>query len=345
MPLFSRHSLPHQTAYSELKRRSMEQAHSLVGTPGSVGEREVKGRRFYYRQFYDAAGAKAAAYIGPAGQPKGELQAAAIREEIATANALLREARELARVGYARPDSRTGAVLAAAANRALFRAGATVVGSHAYGALLNELGVKAAAYSTQDLDIARGRPLDFEPSAIVRFADVLAESTVPLRPVPSLDRRAPPTSYKVSGADGFRVDLLVPARGSQVTTASVPELAAHATALPFLAYLLDDPIDAIVLGRDVVVPIKVPRPEVFAWHKTLVSQLRRETRDKQHKDVNQAAVLFAILAEDTPDAIELAFAALPRGTREKTRRGARVVVRELEAAGHARAVETLRAFL
>lgn len=335
----------HQTAYSDLKRRAAEQVRLFVGTPGSVGEREVKGRRFHYRQFYDACGKKTAGYIGPAGQAEGDARAEAVRGDIATANALAREARELARAGYGRVDSRTGAVLAAAANRSLFRAGAVLVGSHAFGVLLNELGVKAAAYSTLDLDIARGRRLDLGQTDGFTFADVLAESTVPLRPVPGFDRRAAPTSFKVGGGDRFRVDLLVAARGSEVTTAPVPELGAHAMALPFLGYLLEASIEGVALGREVVVPLRVPRPEAFAWHKALVSQLRSETVDKGRKDTAQAAVLFAVLAEDAPDALDEAFAELPRGTRSKALRGAVSVVAQLEAAGHERAAELVRGHL
>ena len=65
--LFSPHPLVLQTAYSELKRRADEQPFLLMGTPGSVSVRTVKGQRFLYRQFYDAVGGKRADYIGAAG--------------------------------------------------------------------------------------------------------------------------------------------------------------------------------------------------------------------------------------------------------------------------------------
>jgi hypothetical protein len=341
MPLFSRHTLLIQTAFSEIKRRALEQPFLLVGTPGSVGQRVVHGRGFYYRQFYDAEGRKRAEYIGPVGQPDAEERASAIREEIELTGALVKEARDLAQRGYARVDLRTGAILAALANHGLFRAGAILVGSHAYGALLNELGVRAAGYFTEDIDIARPRALEIALSADATFARILADSTVALHPVPSLDRKAPSTSYKVAGADRLRVDLLVPGTGSEVTTRPVPELQAHATALPFLGYLLEDPIEGAVLGRAGVVPVRLPRPEAFAWHKMLVSQLRGATREKRGKDTNQAAVLFAVLAEEAPDALQAAFAALPRGSKAKTRAGARQVLAELEAGGDARAAETL----
>jgi hypothetical protein len=341
-PLFTRHPLVLQTAFSELKRRAQEQPFLLKGTPGSVGVREVSGRPFYYRQFYDAQGKKAAEYIGPVGTPQAEERAEALRGAIALTQALVKEGRLLGQAGYVRTDPRTVALLGSLANRALFRGGALLVGSHAYGALLNELGVRAAAFSTEDVDIARDRPLEIALPGDVTFGAILAESTVPLLPVPGFGRKAPATSYKSAGRDRLRVDLLVPASGSEMSTRSVPELKAHAQALPYLRPLLGRPIDAVVLGREGIVPVTVPRAEAFAWHKVLLSQIRGATSDKRGKDLAQAAVLLAVLAEDAPDGLEEAFAELPRGTKSKTRSAARAVMDVLERAGHPRAVEVVK---
>jgi hypothetical protein len=337
--LFSRHSLLVQTTFSEVKRQAFEQPFVLIGSPGSVGEREVKGRRFLYRQFYDAQGKKAAEYIGSADDDDARARSEAIRAQIVTAKALVDDVRMLARQGYVRADSRASAVLGAIANRNLFRAGAVLVGSHAYGSLLNELGVKAAGFATEDVDIARGESL--EVAGDHDFATILAESTVPLRPVPPFDRRGRATSYKVPGRDRFRVDLLVPARGQEVTTRAVPELGAYAAALPYLAYLLEQPIEAVVLGRESVVPVRVPSPERFAWHKMLVSQMRTSTTEKRGKDIQQAGTLVAVLAADAPQSLEESFAALPRSAKSKVRSGAALVRRNLEVSGEERGVELL----
>jgi hypothetical protein len=333
-----------QTAYSDAKRRASEQVFVLVGSAGSVSEREVSGRRFYYRQFYDAEGKKAADYIGPVGQRDTEARARAVRAEIELAGALLADVRELGRAGYCRVDRRTSAILAALANHELFRAGAVLGGSHAYGVLLNELGARAAAYQTEDIDVARAHPLRIALPPDSSFESILADSTVPLHPVPGFDRKTPASSYKMPGAARLRVDLLAPARGSDVGTLSIPELRAHATALPFLSYLLTDPLDAVVLGQSVV-PVRVPSPERFVWHKMLVAQIRGSTRDKRSKDIAQAAALFAVLAEEAPGDTERAFASLPHGTKAKTRDGARQVLTLLQAHGHQRASEVLEAVL
>ncbi|MDB4940617.1 MAG: hypothetical protein JWP97_151 [Labilithrix sp.] len=342
--LFTRHPLLLQTSFSEVKRQAAEQAHVLVGTPGSVGVREVNGGRFHYRQFYDPQGKKRAEYLGAVGDAAAEERAQTTRDRIALAGVLARDARLLAQQGYARVDSRTFAIVAALANHGLFEAGAILVGSHAYGALLNDLGVRAAAYTTEDVDVARGDALKLalgEGGEKTDFATMLASSTVPLAPVPSLQRGAPSTSYKPPGPDRLRVDLLTPARGKEITTRAVPELAAHATALPYLGYLLDAPLGAALLGREGAVAVRVPRPERYAWHKMMLSQVRAATSEKRTKDLDQAAVLSAVLAEEAPGALGEAFADVPRSARTTTRAGAALVLKRLETSGYERAAEAV----
>jgi hypothetical protein len=338
--LFTRHAIFLQTAFSELKRQAHEQRDVLIGSPGSVGIRRVKDSEFYYRQYYDARGRKAAQYIGPVKDPAAEARARSIRERIDAVASFARDARALAQHGYVRVDGRVAAVVASFANSGLFRAGAVLVGSHAYGALLNEIGVRAASYATEDVDLARGQRLATDAMARGRldFAEVLRESTLDLVPIPGFGR-APSTSYKVPGAP-LRVDLLAPAGGAEVTVKVVPELMAHATALPHLRALLDDPIETAVLTREGAVAVRVPRPEAFVWHKMQLPVLRSD-RDKTRKDVTQAAVVFAVLAEDAADALEASLGSLSPAARKRIVAGARQVRRLLTDGPHERARELL----
>jgi hypothetical protein len=130
-----------------------------------------------------------------------------------------------------------------------------------------------------------------------------------------------------------------------VKVIEVRELQAHATALPFLRYLLSAPLDSVVLGRSAVVPVKVPRPERLAWHKMLVSALRDRTGDKRAKDLAQAAVLFAVVAEREQGALEEAFSELPPSARPRTRLAAKLVLAHLEEAGCARAATLMTELL
>lgn len=338
--LFSRYAPFLAAAYSDLKSRALEQSAVLVGTPGSVEERTVSGRKFWYRQFYDAEGKRGADYLGPLEDAAATARAEAMRERIADANALLRDARDLARHGYVRAEPRVSAILAALANGGLFRAGAVLVGSHAYGAMLNDLGVRAAGYMTEDVDIARGGPLDILLPEGESFETILASSRVPLLGVPGFGRHAATTSFKVKGGR-LRVDLLAAASGTEITVKPVPELRSHAAGLPFLKYLLEDATLGVVLGKENVTPVRLPRPERMAWHKMLVAALRGVTRDKRAKDLEQAATLFAVLSVDDAESLEEARAALPRGARGPIKRSAARVAELLVAAGNERAVEML----
>lgn len=332
--LFTSHPLVLQAAYSDLKQRARERRTLLIGTPGSVSVREVRDGRFLYRQFYDHAGKKRADYLGPADDPAASGRADEVRAAIGVTNDLLASARLLARAGYVRVDGQTSAAVSACARHGLFVGGAVLVGSHAYGALVNELGVRAAAFRTLDLDLARDRRLGVQ----VSLESVLAETFVDFTPVLGFDRKVPSTSFKAPGREGLRIDLLVPTSGDDITVRPVPELAAHATALPHLRYLITSPIDSIVIGREGIAPVRIPSPERFAWHKMLVSQLRTATSDKRTKDLHQAAVVVAALAEQDAEALRDAFAECPQKTR--VRAAARLVDPLLAA--HERARETLR---
>ena len=67
--------------------------------------------------------------------------------------------------------------------------------------------------------------------------------------------------------------------------------------------------------------------------------------DKKTKDVDQATVLFAILAEREPGALEEAMKALPRAARRMTISAAKIVLARLDEAGHERAAALLRDLL
>ena len=87
--------------------------------------------------------------------------------------------------------------------------------------------------------------------------------------VPQGTRRRTSTSrgtFKLGGGDRLRVDLLVPTDGTSVKILEVRDLSGHATALPYLRYLLQEPLQTVVLGRQAVIPVNVPRPERLAWH-------------------------------------------------------------------------------
>lgn len=305
---------PHERALtlllSELEHSASEQSEVLLGTPGSLTERtNESGTRFWVRRYSDARNRRQEMHLGKVDSPEVERRISIMNEMIATANATIARVRLLARAGFATIDRKAYFTLASLHNCGLFRAGALLIGSHAYGALLNALGVRATPYATEDVDIARRQSLAVP--GVPGFLDMLLATGIEFFEVPS-DRRQRGTSFKERGGSNFRVDLLVPSADETYPTVTVPELKAHAQGLPYLAYLLAASQEVPVLSSHGSVMVRVPVPERYAVHKLIVSQLRNKSSGKPEKDLRQAASLIEALVERYPGAIEDAASAVPK---------------------------------
>jgi hypothetical protein len=156
--LFRRHNPASQTRYQELKALAASQRRVLAGTPGILKHRVKSGNRYWVREYIRADGRKVDDHLG-AQSTVGKAQLDEWRAELELARALAAGSSQLRLFGYQRMDRKPAAVLQALYNRGLVAAGLVLVGSHAYSALLNECGISAPGYKTQDLDFARAQPL------------------------------------------------------------------------------------------------------------------------------------------------------------------------------------------
>jgi hypothetical protein len=172
--------------------------------------------------------------------------------------------------------------------------GLVVVGTLAFMGWLNELGARATAARTQDIDLARRQPLKL--AAPLSFLQTVQATSLKFSAIPTLSLKAPSTSVKLPGAAGLRVDLL--ADGPEVgQVIPVPELNWHAQTIPHFGYLLREARRAVMLAGGHAVPVNLPSPERFVWHKLYSSTARVASRDKASKDLLQAATLAAVLVE------------------------------------------------
>lgn len=320
--LLARHDAASHTRYQELKQLARSQRRLLPGAPGTLKQRARRGTDYWVREYLRADGRKDDEHIGTVANVD-PARIKGLQAEIDLAKALVSGSSTLRLFGYQRVERKTAAVLAALFNHGLFHAGLTLVGSHAYGALLNEIGIIAAGYATQDIDVARAQPLSIAAPDEMDFRQLLNES--------GLD--------KLPGGETPALHLLIPGKviGKVLP---VKESGAHAQSIPLLDFLVKDPLEAIVLGPTHVVPVKVPAPERFVLHKLYASQSRKADRDKVRQDLQQAAVITAGLAEDAPGSLEDVLRTMPADGRVATRRGARAAAKLL-ADSHAAAREAL----
>lgn len=330
VPLYRHHDPASHARYQELKQLARSQTRVLAGTPGMLKQRTVAGKQYWMREYIRVDGKKTDEYVGAA-NAVNEARIRELRAEIELGRTLAAGSASLRLFGYQRIDRKPAAVLAVFYNHRLFGSGLVLVGSHAYGALLNELAVAAAGYRTQDIDVARAQPLAVALGHEADFTSLLKETGMPFVPVPGMPSDRPSGSFKLPGAENLGVDLLIAGERTGDIVA-VKELGAHAQSIAYLGFLLDDSIDAIVLSPNQVIPVRVPAPERFALHKLYASQSRRSDRDKIGKDLLQAAVLGARVEEETPGRLGEVFRSMPRAAKERTKRAAGAAAKLAERA-------------
>lgn len=307
-PLFVPFEGPVASLYAELVERTRTESRLLTGTPGSLALRERPGfGSYWYRRHYDSPGTR---QVEDFVCKKDDQQTyEAMRERIEAAEWSLEQVRNLRQLGMQVADKDAARVLVEMHNRELFSAGLVLVGTLAFMAWLNELGVKAVVSRTQDIDLARRQKLKL--AAPLPFMDAVKATKLGFFAIPGLSAAASSTSVKRPGKEGLRVDVLT--SGAELgTVVSVPELDWHAQAIPHFDYLLASPRRAATLAGGHCVPVNAPAPERLAWHKLYSSTRRVNDSAKSEKDLRQAATLLAVLVERDNLGLVATAAAVPR---------------------------------
>ena len=339
-PLYRAHPPALAAAFADVENHALSQDRALIGTPGSISVRRNGGGVDYYvRQYYDFEGRKRDEYLGGRpGTPGGDAVLEEWRRRLADENGLRSSLRLLSREGYAVLPPKAMAAVASLANFGLFGAGAMLVGTHAFAVVVNRLGVRASIFATEDVDVARPAKLAIPVATEGGLLQMLRQSGIDFVDVPGYPHGTPSGRFKERGRSRFTLDLLVPAPGDESGIVAVPELAAHASALPYFRYLVSESQVAAAISTRGVAAVRVPLPERLALHKMIVAQLRRG-RDKSRKDLAQAGILVAALGELHPGALEEAWRKTPVPMRSNIRRSAHLMREMLEP--HSRALEEL----
>lgn len=330
-----------QTAWLDL----VERAHAATppaGRPGIVVEKERAGRIYLYHRAYDAAvGKQRDRYLGA---DKPELRARLAREAADREAHLARARIVRALVAAGLPATRPviGNLLATLSDAGIFRLRALLIGTHAfplYGPMLGAA-LPGALQQTLDIDFAQA------PDVSVLMGDaldkplleVLREADPTFEPIASIDAKALP--WRFHARSGLRVEILASQRGRAHRDGIVPlpALDAGGHVLPFMDFLLRDPVPAVVL-HGAGVPVVVPSAARFAVHKLIVSTRRpASARAKAHKDRAQAEVILDLLIRDSEAEITAVW-------QEAYERGPqwRAALREASRHLHVKAVNTFAA--
>ncbi len=321
-----------RTTYAQAKELALAQQEVPLLTAGSLQVEKRAGGQFVYRYRYDAAGKRVAEYLGAQSDEKTTAKVEQARQELRDQEALAAYSQSLRKIGFYSADNSTVVTVAALFNAGIFGRGAVLVGTHAFGVILNELGVSASPFPlTEDVDVARAQRIEIAALPDGGLLTLLKQTGLPFHEVPRLKRGEPSISFKVRGRK-LKVDLLVASDRTPYRPIRVPELGAYATGLPFLAYLLEHSVMAILIGRDRIVPVAIPHAGRLCIHKLALFSLRAGSDDsKREKDIFQSAMLAAILAEQHDFSLHEAIDAMNKPLRIRAKPGAMRAIKMLQA--------------
>lgn len=299
-----------QTSYAELMERLRLTRISEFPIGASFTSKTVKGRLYWYVQM-------------PTGSPHGRRQiyvgpdSDSLRERIESHGQHRADTADRGRLiaaliasGAPRPDPMTARIVHALAQAGVFRLRAILVGTVAFQTYAAHLGVRLPVVSlaTLDLDLAQdfGIATHLDDALDRPILDILRELDPGFSPISYAFDAARTIGYRLG--ERYRVDLLTTNRGAPRDAPSrLPTLASDAVPLPFMDFLLRDPIETAVLHGGGVL-VNTPAPARYAVHKLIVSRNRKVNPEKGFKDRLQAEQLIEILAQDDPFALREAYA-------------------------------------
>jgi hypothetical protein len=312
MPLYRELSLAAQTAYAELFEMAQvaEAARSPAFVTGTIARKTIKGSKYAYLAFKEIDGNKREYYLGPDGPVIAAIEAA--RERGAPAlEAVARQAAAAVAQGCTATAPTHFRIVKRLADYQFFRAGGLLVGTHAFLALGNQLGVAwGSGTRTLDLDFAHHGPggnVDVALPANLKVDTYDALQSLQLGFLPALGgTKGLATQYASQREPDLRIDFLTAKRRSDQPVGA-PDLGVALQPLKFMEYLMERSGQAVLLDREDAVVVNLPDPARYGLHKLLVAYERGPKHAKYNKDILQALALIEWHLARAPRALKAAW--------------------------------------
>lgn len=285
-----------QTAYAQLLDVALTTEHmrTVADLSGSFASKTIKGHKYWYYQYSEPSGKLRQIFVGPdndavrsliheksqPGATEGLIPLAASAVALGCTDVLpkhLRVIRRLSEYGF-------------------FRAGGVLIGTHAFLAYGNMLGVHWGDSSlTQDIDFAhagKNVALALPSNVEVQTHEAIQSLQMGLLPISGLQGKTGAT-YLVPRDPAFRLDFLTTLHRGGEEKYEHPQL--HVTLQPFrfMEYSLVQVQQAVLFNREGAVVVNIPHPARYALHKLIVYSERESAfAAKSGKDLVQAASLL-----------------------------------------------------
>lgn len=305
-----------QTAFAQVLEAALAAEHlrSVADLPGSFTAKTVKGHKYWYFQYTEPAGVRRQVFVGPDNDAVQALIAKAA--EPAAAESVAPLVRSAVVLGCAEILPRHFRVLKRLADYGFFKAGGVLIGTHAFIAYGNMLGIRwgmADAARTQDIDFAhagKSISLALAPHCQVQTHEAIQSLEMGFLPITGLAGKTG-GAYLIPREKEFRLDFLTTVGRSGDAPYAHPDLHVTLQPLRFMEYSLENVQQTVLLsGRDAVI-VNLPHPARYALHKLIIAGEREGGfQAKAGKDLVQAALLLAALKESRPWEVEEAWANL-----------------------------------
>jgi len=300
MTLYQEFSAAAQAAFAGVDdaARQADLTRSVADLPGGFAKKTVSGRAYWYYQVKTPDGQLQQSYVGP---DDAATQALIARHGDPVAKLarqhLVRMTRAAIELGCADIPPKHARVIERLADSGLFSAGGILVGTHAFLAYQNTMGVRwsagAATHAGRNISLALPKNLKLDTTAAIE--------SLQMGFMPNQKR----TSFKKADEPDFDLDFLTSRGRAGDAPVTVPRLNVTLQPLRFMELSLEDPLRSTLIARSGPMVVNLPRPERYALHKLLVYGERPEAqRTKARKDVAQAAALMDYLL--VHDAAEVA---------------------------------------
>jgi hypothetical protein len=302
------------TAYAQLHSavQALALSRNVAHLHGSFASKQIKGSKHWYFAFREPDQRIRQIYVGP---DTPQVQAL-VTQARAQAHTLTEQIRPLAKsaqaLGCATVQRKHLAVISRLNDFGFFKAGGVLVGTHAFLAFANTLGLRwMGSDQTADIDLAHaGRNISVSLPTDIQAHPHAALTTMEEGFLPLVQYRGHAgSSDRHPSEPEFQVDFLTPRVADNDDPIRIERLDVALQPLRFMEFSLEGIQQATLLdntGRAVLV--NMPAPERYAVHKLLlVGERTGALKAKVSKDLAQAAALVDYFNANDPDALRAAW--------------------------------------
>lgn len=280
---------------------------SIADLTGSFNRKEIKGIQYWYWQFRDLEGRTRQVYLGPDEERLRELIRLRAEGKSLRHDGLARLANACGALGCIGIAAQHFKVVHRLAEHGFFHAGGVLIGTHAFIAMGNMLGVRwNGGWKTNDIDFAhagKNVSLALPTNAQANVHDAITSLELGLLPANSITTGQGATYLNTQRGD-MRIDLLTVAGRSDSVYRHEP-LNVNLQPLKFMEFSLEKTTQTVVISGENALVVNIPSPVRYALHKLIVMAEREaQFQTKIAKDAGQVASLVSYAIDRMPFALQ-----------------------------------------